>query len=254
MSFTNAAVRSSASNLLTSLSTLNSALLPLSPLRVGEALRHKDSLIGNILANIFDVVSGQAKAATHSPITVGSSVTRRDDGTKLTTIYIDVQANFRVDGGTLPTGVSSASEARAIERAIERDFSKSYTDPGGNTVRYVTNVNMTVGQPESDTRAQFIMVAAGDSRLGGGAGTLGRAPGFEHGRIAYISDQAGARTAPHEFGHLAGLRHTAQVDQGCVTGPGISIDNLMSQTGCSATSHQIERQQLQQIYHNPVFR
>lgn len=191
-----------------------------------------------------------ANAALPHPIAVDSTVTQRPDGTTLTTVTIDVAANFRVDGGTLPSGRTAEQEAQAIEQSIERDFSKTYVDANGNETRYVTDVDMTVNGSELG-REQFVLVDATDSRLGGG---LGIAPGFEDGRTAYVSDEAGARTAPHEFGHLAGLRHTAQVNQGCTTAPGIDIENLMSQTGCSPTSQQIERSQLEQIFNTPDFR
>ena len=187
----------------------------------------------------------------HSPISVSSTVTQPPGGLKETTVYIDVKANFRVDGGSLPTGRTEAAEAKAIEYRIENDFSKQYINKDGSITRYITRVDMTVGNASSAAREQFVLVKPSDSRLGGG---LGIAPGFETGRTAYISDAAGARTASHEFGHLAGLRHTAQVDQGCITEPGINIENLMSQTGCSPTSRAIERSQLRQIYNNPVFR
>lgn len=210
--------------------------------------------VGAVVESAIGAVASAAAAAaakSDHPISVGSTVTERADGTKVTTVTIDVDANFRVDGGTLPDGRTAATEARSIEQSIERDFTKTYRDANGNVTRYVTDVNMTVNRPVEAGREQFVLVDATDSRLSGG---LGIAPGFEKGRTAYISDEAGARTAPHEFGHLAGLRHTAQVDEGCVTGPGIDIENLMSQTGCSPTSQQIERSQLQQIFNTPDFR
>lgn len=191
-----------------------------------------------------------ANAVLPHPIATGSTVTQRSDGTTLTTVTIDVAANYRIDGGTLPSGQTAEQAASAIEQAIERDFSKTYVDANGNETRYVTDVNMTVNSSELG-REQFVLVDASDSRLDG---ALGKAPGFEDGRTAYVSDEAGARTAPHEFGHLAGLRHTAQVNQGCTTAPGIDIENLMSQTGCSPTSQQIERSQLEQIFNTPDFR
>jgi hypothetical protein len=222
----------------------------LTPVQQGEAARAADAA-----ASVATVTGAASTAATpptpHHPIRVGSTVVTRADGVRVSTVYIDVRANFRVDGGTLPTGQTAETQARAIERAIERDFTRTYTNADGSITRYITDVRMTVGQPDSATRTQLVYVAEGDSRIGT---ALGRAPGFEQGNIAYIGDHAGARTAPHEFGHLAGLRHTAQVDLGCVTEPGIKVDNLMSQTGCSATSQQVERSQLQQIFKTPEFR
>lgn len=47
---------------------------------------------------------------------------------------------------------------------------------------------------------------------------------------------------------------TAQYDLGYHTAPGISVNNLMSQTACSPTSQQLERSQLQQIFNTPEFR
>lgn len=244
----------------------------LTPVQQGEAARVSDQAgsladngegIGGAIASaveaVIDGAVGLVASAAEAvgitrpdhPISVASTVAERPDGTTVTTVTIDVAANFRIDGGTLPKGQTAASEARSIEQSIERDFSKTYRDGNGNVTRYVTDVDMTVNRPVEAGREQFVLVDATDSRLGGG---LGIAPGFEKGRTAYISDEAGARTAPHEFGHLAGLRHTAQVDQGCVTDPGINIENLMSQTGCSPTSQQIEQSQLQQIFNTPDFR
>jgi hypothetical protein len=222
----------------------------LTPVQHGEAARAADAAAK--AAKTPAAKSPATAAATpRHPIHAGSTVVTRRDGTRVTTVHIDVRANFRVDGGTLPKGQTAKAEARAIERAIERDFSKTYRNPDGSITRYVTNVNMTVGQPAKAGREQLVYVSATDTRLNGG---LGIAPGFEKGTTAFISDAAGARTAPHEFGHLAGLRHTAQVSLGCVTATGISVNNLMSQTGCSPTSQQIERSQLQQIFKTPDFR
>lgn len=246
----------------------------LTPVQQGEAARASDlaaadgttgAVIGAVAGGLFGgpigaAVGGAIGAAVGSrigaempdhPISVDSTVTRRADGTTLTTNTMHVAANFRLDGGALPSGRTAAAEAQSIEQSIERDFSKTYVDANGNETHYVTDVDMTVGRPADAAREQLVLVDAADSRLGGG---LGIAPGFEQGRTAYISDEAGARTAPHEFGHLAGLRHTAQVDQGCTTAPGINIENLMSQTGCSPTSQQIERSQLEQIFRTPEFR
>jgi hypothetical protein len=219
----------------------------LTPVQQGDAARAADAAAAGAKA------TGAKSSATtppHHPIRVSSTVETRADGVRVSTVYIDVRANFRVDGGTLPTGQTAEARAGVIERAIERDFSATYRNPDGSITRYVTDVRMTVGEPDSAARTQLVLVAEGDSRIGS---ALGMAPGFEKGNIAYIGDHAGARTAPHEFGHLAGLRHTAQMPS-CTTAPGISVENLMSQTGCSPTSEQIERSQLQQIFKTPEFR
>lgn len=221
----------------------------LTPVEQGNAAREADTVAK--AAGGLGAKSSAEAPAPHHPIRVGSTVVTRPDGVRVSTVYIDVRANFRVDGGTLPTGQTAETRARAIESAIERDFTKTYTNPDGSITRYITDVRMTVGQPDSAARTQLVLVAEGDSRIGS---ALGIAPGFEQGNTAFIGDHAGARTAPHEFGHLAGLRHTAQVSLGCTTEPGISVDNLMSQTGCSPTSQQVERSQLQQIFKTPEFR
>jgi hypothetical protein len=222
----------------------------LTPVQQGEAARAADA--ATTTAKATGAAAGAAATPEPpQPIRVGSTVVTRADGVRVTTVYLDVKANFRVDGGTLPTGQTATTQARTIERAIERDFTKTYRNPDGSITRYITNVNMTVGKADSAERTQLVYVAEGDSRIGG---ALGIAPGFEKGNTAFIGDHAGARTAPHEFGHLLGLRHTAQVNQGCTTAPGIKVDNLMSQTGCSPTSQQIERSQLQQIFKTPEFR
>ncbi len=222
----------------------------LTPVQLGEAARTADA--SATMAKAAGAAAGAAaKPEAPQPIRVGSTVVTRADGVRVTTVYLDVKANFRVDGGTLPTGQTAATQAKAVERAIERDFTKSYNNSDGSITRYITNVNMTVGKTDSAERTQLVYVAQGDARIGD---ALGIAPGFEKGNTAFIGDHAGARTAPHEFGHLLGLRHTAQVSLGCKTAPGIKVDNLMSQTGCSATSQQIERSQLQQIFKTPDFR
>ena len=220
----------------------------LTPVQHGEAARAADATAK--AAKTAGSKSPSTTAPPHHPIRVGSTVETRADGVRVSTVYIDVRANFRVDGGALAPGQTAESRARVIERAIERDFSATYRNADGSITRYVTDVHMTVGQPDSASRTQMVLVAQGDSRIGK---ALGIAPGFEHGNTAFIGDHAPLRTSPHEFGHLAGLRHTAQTPN-CTTAPGISVENLMSQTGCSPTSRQIERSQLQQIFRTPEFR
>ena len=220
----------------------------LTPVQHGEAARAADATAKAAKTPVSK--SPSTTPPPHHPIRVGSTVETRTDGVRVSTVYIDVRANFRVDGGALAPGQTAEARARVIERAIERDFSATYRNADGSITRYVTDVHMTVGQPDSAARTQLVLVAQGDSRIGN---NLGIAPGFEHGNTAFIGDHAPLRTSPHEFGHLAGLRHTAQMPN-CTTAPGISVENLMSQTGCSPTSRQIERSQLQQIFRTPEFR
>lgn len=240
----------------------------LTPVQQGEAARASDDAmaagdtkgavtgglvggaVGGPIGAIIGTVIGGARQPDH-PISVESTTTKRADGTTLTINTMDVAANFRLDGGTLHSGETATGRARTIEQTIERDFTKTYREANGDETRYVTDVHMTVNGPADSGREQLVLVDQHDARLQGGVGI---APAFETGRVAYISDHAPGRTAPHEFGHLAGLRHTAQYDLGCKTAPGIDIDNLMSQTSCSKTSEQIERSQLQQIFNTPHFR
>jgi hypothetical protein len=225
----------------------------------GQTARNLTPVQQGELARSHDAAAAEAPATPPASeaglplrgIRVGSTVNERPDGTTLTTVYINVRANFVVDGGTLPSGVSAANQARTIERTVERDYNKSYTEKDGDTVRYVTSVQMTVATAVDPTRTNFVYVAATDSRING---ALGRAPDFEKGNIAYVSDAAPPRTAPHEFGHLAGLRHVASSYENCVVPKGTSAENLMSQTFCAPKSHQIERSQLRQIFQTPEFR
>jgi hypothetical protein len=223
-------------------------LRSLTPVQQGEAARAADA--ATTTAKVVGIKSPATAPPAHHPIRVGSTVVTRADGVRVSTVYIDVKANFRVDGGTLPAAQTAKTQARSIELAIESDFSRTYRNPDGSITHYVTDVTMTVGQPAGSGRMQLVYVAKGDPRIGS---ALGMAPGFEKGNTAFIGDHALARTAPHEFGHLAGLRHTAQFNLGCTTATGISINNLMSQSACS-TSQQIERSQLQQIFKTPDFR
>jgi hypothetical protein len=228
--------------------SLQQAARNLTPVQLGELARSQDAAARS--ARPAEPPASETGAPLRG-IRVGSTVSDRPDGTTLTTVYINVRANFVVDGGTLPTGVSAANQARSIERAVERDYSRTYQEKDGDTVRYVTSVQMTVASAVDPSRTHFVYVAASDARIGG---ALGVAPGFENGNIAYVSDAAPSRTAPHEFGHLAGLRHVASTYEGCVVPTGTSANNLMSQTGCAPTSHQIERSQLRQIFQTPEFR
>ncbi len=221
----------------------------LTPVQQGELARSQDAAATKAVKATTPETSEAGTPV--GGIKVASTVQRRADGTKLTTVYVNVKANFVVDGGTLPKGVTAEKEAKRIETAIEKDYSKTYKEKNGDTVRYVTTVNMTVASAADPSRTNFVYVTSTDARLGGG---LGMAPGFEKGNTAYISDAAPARTPPHEFGHLAGLRHVASTYEGCVVPKGTSANNLMSQTGCAPTSQQVERAQLRQIYLTPEFR
>jgi hypothetical protein len=227
---------------------LASGTATLTPVQQGELARAQDTAAAKPAA----ATPPQSEAGTPlGGIKVSSTIQRRPDGTKVTTVYINVKANFVVDGGTLPTGKTAASEAKRIENAVEKDYSKTYKEKNGDTVRYVTTVDMTVASAADPARTNFVYVAASDTRLDG---ALGIAPGFEKGNTAFISDAAPTRTPPHEFGHLAGLRHVASTYEGCVVPKGQSANNLMSQTGCAPTSEQVERAQLRQIFLTPEFR
>ncbi len=223
----------------------------LSPVQQGELARSQDKAAATT-AKPAAKAPPQSEAGTPlGGIKVSSTIQRRADGTKLTTVYVNVKANFVVDGGTLPPGKTAADEAKRIENAVEKDYSKTYKEKNGDTVRYVTTVDMTVASSADPSRTNFVYVASTDARVDG---ALGIAPGFEKGNTAFISDAAPARTAPHEFGHLAGLRHYASTYEGCVVPEGKTANNLMSQTGCAPTSEQVERSQLRQIFLTPEFR
>jgi hypothetical protein len=88
----------------------------LTPVQQGEVARASDEAgIGGAIAEAAGAVvdgairtiasatsAAAATAEVDHPISVGSTVMQRADGTKVTTVTIDVAANFRIDGGTLP--------------------------------------------------------------------------------------------------------------------------------------------------------
>lgn len=171
------------------------------------------------------------------------------NGHKTDTIYIDVEANFYVDDGTLPTGVTAEAWAAASAKAIETDF--SLTQKGKNyTVKYVTRVNHTVNGEIKPDRVNFVLVEQGDVRLAWKDNRTGIALHFEKGYVAFISEKARSRTISHEFGHLAGLRHVGKAPFSSRNPiKGLPNDNLLNYNN----SRKVDIRQLQSIYRNPLF-
>lgn len=185
---------------------------------------------------------------TGERISVGSTVDEREDGTTLTTVEITFTASLEVDGGDLGLFNSADQMASAMESEIEADFTKSYTDADGNQVNYVMKADINVGSASGTDRHQITWVAAGDARLGS---ALGRVDAIGTGRQMWVSDAINStgRTIPHEFGHLAGLRHPNDPSNSL----SLPSQNLMSQTAVSS-SRNVMRSQLRSIFRNPNYR
>ncbi len=255
--------------------TLFAAARSPDPLVSGSARRTLDAQTGSradtnaLLDAHTHHVAAQTGSGTHPvtgvkhhvdrPIEVWSSVTHRHDGTTRSTVHIDVRANLTIDGGNLPPAKTAAArtheinaKANEIKQHIEQDFSHTYRDTHGNTTRYVAHVDMKVGAPQTASREQFVIVHAGDQSLDHGrTGVLGQAPDFERGHAAYLSDKALVRTAPHEFGHLAGLHHTH--DDSANPLHDLPREDLMTQTRYSESEH-LTRSQLRSIFKDALFR
>lgn len=135
---------------------------------------------------------------------------------------------------------------------IVADYSKQFVDSDGSVTNYVTTADIIVGAATGG-RHSIQLVAASDARVGN---DLGR--GELNGRNMWLSEllfdpgmnAAGGtlgRTAPHEFGHNAGLNHPAPTGT-----PPVHEQNLMTQSRFSQ-SHDITREQLRAIFRNPAF-
>ena len=185
---------------------------------------------------------------TGERISVGSTVEEREDGTTLTTVEITFTASLEVDGGDLGGFTSADQMASSMESEIEADFTKSYTDADGNQVNYVMKADINVGSASGTDRHQITWVADGDSRL---KGNIGLVDAIGTGRQMWISDAINStgRTIPHEFGHLAGLRHPNDPANSLT----LPSQNLMSQTAIS-NSRNVTRSQLRSIFRNPNYR
>lgn len=135
-----------------------------------------------------------------------------------------------------------------MESEIEADFTKSYMDADGNQVNYVMKADINVGSASGTDRHQITWVADGDSRLGS---ALGRVDAIGTERQMWVSDAINStgRTIPHEFGHLAGLRHPNDPSNSL----SLPSQNLMSQTAVSS-SRNVTRSQLRSIFRNPNYR
>jgi hypothetical protein len=172
------------------------------------------------------------------PIQVRRDTVVNPDGSRVTTVNIDVRAAVTVYSQSNGSAINPAVEAARVENSIERNFTRSYAANERNITHYVTTVHM-VNQTHSPDRIRFDYIDRRTSLLGNG-----RFEGMANPRTntAYISHTARPSTAAHEFGHLAGLRHTGSSAGG----------NLMDTPGSS--SEHIERSQLDTIATNPAFR
>ncbi len=93
--------------------------------------------VGNDPMNLVDP-SGEE-------IALSSAVSKRPDGTTISTVNITFTAAIRNNGSTLPTGTSMSRLASRLEAAIESDFSQSTTDSAGNTTEYIMDAKISGG-------------------------------------------------------------------------------------------------------------
>ena len=190
-------------------------------------------------------------------ISAASTVLDEKDGTTKSTVFITFTASLNNSGGNL-NGNSLTSLAKRIEAQIENDFSKSETDANGNVTEYKFDAQITTGAATGDQH-QLSIVAHGDASLHGGIGYAGDSNGIlDNSNSAFISDKllssspgSGSfnRTASHEFGHLAGLRHPNDASNSLT----LPRHNLLSQTRFSR-SNAVTRSQRRAIFRNGKFR
>lgn len=196
-------------------------------------------------------------------ITASSTVGTRKDGTTKSTVYLNFTGALTYGGDTSKGKSKSKALAKRMASQIESDFSTNYTDKAGNTTEYKMSASIIVGNATTKNKRHNIEVLPhGGSKLQGG---IGLAPGFETTNDLFISDvtldpkmlvanpnMSFERTASHEFGHKASLRHGHPLDpSNPITG--LPVNNLMSQTSMSSST-KVERSQLRQIFKNPAFR
>ncbi len=186
--------------------------------------------------------AANAMSPPPKPIQVRRDTVVNPDGSRVTTVNIDVRAAVTVYSQSNGSNINPAVEAARVEKSIERNFTRSYAAGERNITHYVTTVHM-VNQTTAPDRIRFDYIDSRTSILGNGRFSGIAAPTTN---TAYISHRAPPTTAAHEFGHLAGLFHTVTTNGNSAAG------NLMDKL--NTVSEHIDRSQLDTIANNPAFR
>jgi RHS repeat-associated protein len=167
-----------------------------------------------------------------------SSTSSTQGGKTRTEVTFRFTGAMSNDGASLPYGMSTSDVARRMERQMERRFKGRFTDSAGNVTNYRTQADIVVGQPVG-LQTNIDLLPAGHPRLGSVAGRVDVIGGNDIMiSDATLADGSFDRTAPHEGGHAAGLRHpndplnTLSVPQ----------ENLMTQSVISSSTRVTEDQ------------
>jgi hypothetical protein len=190
-----------------------------------------------------------ARAANPPPksIQVRENTVISPDGSRVTTINIDVRANVTVNSQYQNHQIDPAFAAYQVQNGIERAFTRSYAVNERNITHYVTTAYVT-NQLNAPERMRFDFVNPSALTQADGTVAGGRAD-VANNRVQMNNSREANRitdyVAAHEFGHMAGLPHT--------NSPGRSMTDGNLMDPAAPSRPHLERSQLDSIRNNPAF-